>query len=111
VKRLLSVLLLAGCVPAPRQIILQPVFPVAAGQPVVLWRDAVADTVVDLQIGDTVVTGVPLSAGTCDSCTLIIPRVDVDSAFELTPKPPAGRVAAILAAAAGAFVGVWAWSD
>jgi hypothetical protein len=40
-----------------------------------------------------------------------MPRADVDSAFELTPKPPAGRVAAILAAAAGAFVGVWAWSE
>lgn len=110
-KRLLLAALLAGCVPAPRPIILQPVFPVPPDQPVALWRGAIVDTVRGLQITDSMITGVPLSVGTCDSCILALPRAEVDSAFEIAPKPPVGRVAAILAAVAGAFVGVWAWSE
>jgi hypothetical protein len=105
------VILAAACAPAAARVALQPDAAVTPETRLALWQGPRADTLRGVQVGDSVVSGVPLAQPTlCDSCRVKLPLAGIDSVLQLPPARNRLAPAAVAAALAG-FVGIWMWSD
>ena len=112
-KLLMAVLVLAvACAPAATRVTLQPGVAVTPEQRMALWQGPQVDTLHYIQVGDSVLSGIPAAEPTiCDSCRVTLPLADIDSVFALPPGRSRLVPAAAAAAAVLSMAGIWAWSD